>query len=130
MTEWLRRPEVFAEELLAGEPLLQPLSLDAADLAELEAEVKYEGYISRQQMEVDRLRRMEGKPIPADFDYAAVTGLCNEARTRLLARRPLSLGEASRIPGVRPADVQLLLVLLTRRDRGGEAATVTSAARP
>ena len=130
LTEWLRRPEVFADELLAGEPLLQPLSLDAADLAELEAEVKYEGYISRQQMEVDRLRRMEGKPFPADFDYAAVTGLCNEARTRLLARRPLTLGEASRIPGVRPADVQLLLVLLTRRDRGGETVSVTSAARP
>ena len=130
LTEWLRRPEVFADELLAGEPLLQPLSLDAADLAELEAEVKYEGYISRQQMEVDRLRRMEGKPFPADFDYAAVTGLCNEARTRLLARRPLTLGEASRRPGVRPADVQLLLVLLTRRDRGGETVSVTSAARP
>jgi tRNA uridine 5-carboxymethylaminomethyl modification enzyme len=105
------------------------MSLDAADLAEIEAEVKYEGYIARQQMEVERLRRMEGKAIPEGFDYAQVPGLCNEARSRLSARRPLTLGEASRIPGVRPADVQLLLVLVSRRDRAGDA-PVTSAAPP
>jgi tRNA uridine 5-carboxymethylaminomethyl modification enzyme len=129
LTEWLRRPETFADELLAAEPVLAPLGLQPADLAEIEAEVKYEGYISRQQMEVDRLRRMEGKSIPPDFDFAGVPGLCNEARARLVSRRPLTLGEASRIPGVRPADVQLLLVLLSRKERGG-AASVTSAAQP
>ena len=129
LTEWLRRPEVFADDLLAADPQFAPLSLDAADLAEIEAEVKYEGYIARQQMEVERLRRMEGKAIPAGFDYAQVPGLCNEARARLAARRPLTLGEASRIPGVRPADVQLLLVIVSRRDRTGDA-SVTSAARP
>ena len=129
LTEWLRRPEVFADDLLANDPQFQSMSLDAADLAEIEAEVKYEGYIARQQMEVDRLRRMEGKAIPEGFDYAQVPGLCNEARSRLSARRPLTLGEASRIPGVRPADVQLLLVLVSRRDRAGDA-PVTSAARP
>ncbi len=129
LTEWLRRPEVFADDLLANDPLFEAMSLDAADLAEIEAEVKYEGYIARQQMEVERLRRMEGKAIPEGFDYARVPGLCNEARGRLSARRPLTLGEASRIPGVRPADVQLLLVLVSRRDRAGDA-PVTSAARP
>jgi len=129
LTEWLRRPEVFADDLLANDPQFQSMSLDAADLAEIEAEVKYEGYIARQQMEVERLRRMEGKAIPEGFDYAQVPGLCNEARSRLSARRPLTLGEASRIPGVRPADVQLLLVLVSRRDRAGDA-PVTSAARP
>ncbi len=129
LTEWLRRPEVFADDLLANDPQFQSMSLDAADLAEIEAEVKYEGYIARQQMEVERLRRMEGKAIPEGFDYAQVPGLCNEARSRLSARRPLTLGEASRIPGVRPADVQLLLVLVSRRDRAGDA-PVTSAAPP
>lgn len=129
LTEWLRRPEVFADDLLGADPQFASLSLDAADLAEIEAEVKYEGYIARQQMEVERLRRMEGKAIPAGFDYAQVPGLCNEARARLSARRPLTLGEASRIPGVRPADVQLLLVIVSRRDRAGDA-PVTSAARP
>lgn len=129
LTEWLRRPEVFADDLLANDPQFQSMSLDAADLAEIEAEVKYEGYIARQHMEVERLRRMEGKAIPEGFDYAQVPGLCNEARSRLSARRPLTLGEASRIPGVRPADVQLLLVLVSRRDRAGDA-PVTSAARP
>ena len=129
LTEWLRRPEVFADDLLAADPQFAPLSLDAADRAEIEAEVTYEGSIARQQMEVERLRRMEGKAIPAGFDYAQVPGLCNEARARLTARRPLTLGEASRIPGVRPADVQLLLVIVSRRDRTGDA-SVTSAARP
>ena len=129
LTELLRRPETAVDELLAGEVALAPLRLQPADLAELEAEVKYEGYINRQQMEVDRLRRMEGKSIPADFDFTTVVGLCNEARARLVARRPLTLGEASRLPGVRPADLQLLLVLLSRRDRDG-APPVTSAERP
>jgi tRNA uridine 5-carboxymethylaminomethyl modification enzyme len=63
-------------------------------------------------MEVERLQRMEHKRIPADFDYHRLPGLSNEARNRLLQRRPLTLGEASRIAGVRQADVQLLLVAL------------------
>jgi tRNA uridine 5-carboxymethylaminomethyl modification enzyme len=71
---------------------------------------------------VARLKRMEEQRIPAAFDYAAVTGLSNEARGRLQQRRPLTLGEASRIAGVRQADVQLLLVLLRR--------PATSAGRP
>lgn len=128
LTEWLRRPEVFADELLAGEPLLEPLGLLPSDLAEIEAEVKYAGYIARQEVEVERLRRMEHRRIPESFDYASIPGLCNEARTRLIQRRPLTIGEASRVPGVRPADVQLLLVLLSRRERAGD--TATSAARP
>ncbi len=131
LLEWLRRPEVFADELLASDPAFEPLALTPADLAEIEAEVKYEGYIARQSAEVERMRRMEHRRIPESFDYVAIPGLSNEARTRLLARQPLTLGEASRIPGVRPADVQLLLVLLARRDRGGETSkAITTAERP
>jgi tRNA uridine 5-carboxymethylaminomethyl modification enzyme len=114
LTEWLRRPEVTTGDLLAWDPTFAAMALSAPELAEVEAEVKYAGYIERQAMEVERLVRMEGKRIPASFDYAAVTGLSNEARARLEQRRPLTLGEASRLAGVRQADVQLLLVKLGR----------------
>ncbi len=129
LLEWLRRPEVEIDALLAGEQGFAALGLDAADRAEIEAETKYAGYIARQQLEVDRLRRMEHHRIPGDFDYAALPGLSNEARARLLQRRPLTLGEALRIPGVRPADVQLLLVMVSRRDRA-DGRGATAAARP
>jgi tRNA uridine 5-carboxymethylaminomethyl modification enzyme len=90
--------------------------------------VKYAGYVERQAMEVERLRRMEHRRIPTAFDYAVVSGLSNEARLRLQQRRPLTLGEAGRLAGVRQADVQLLLVVLGRGPADGDA--VTSAARP
>ena len=124
LTEWLRRPEVMIEQLLAWDESFAQLQLTPPELAEVEAEVKYAGYIARQQMEVERLRRMEDRRLPASLDYAAIPGLSSEARGRLLQRRPQSLGEASRIPGVRPVDVQLILVLLARGERSGPAATV------
>ncbi|MBL9076071.1 MAG: tRNA uridine-5-carboxymethylaminomethyl(34) synthesis enzyme MnmG [Planctomycetes bacterium] len=127
LLEWLRRPEVGAADLLAFDSTFAAMALSVGELAELEAEVKYAGYVERQQMEVERLRRMEQKRIPADFDYAVVAGLSNEARQRLQQRRPLTLGEASRLAGVRQADVQLLLVVLAR---GGGGSALTSAARP
>ncbi len=114
LTEWLRRPEVTTADLLQWDAQLAAMGLLPPELAEVEAEVKYAGYIDRQAMEVDRLRRMEERRIPTSFDYAVIPGLSNEARARLLQRRPLTLGEASRIAGVRQADVQLLLVVLSR----------------
>ncbi|MGB3968704.1 MAG: tRNA uridine-5-carboxymethylaminomethyl(34) synthesis enzyme MnmG [Planctomycetota bacterium] len=114
LTEWLRRPEVTTADLLAQDAQFAAMALSPAELAEVEAEVKYAGYIERQAMEVERLQRMEEKRIPAAFDYGRVPGLSNEARARLLQRRPLTLGEASRIAGVRQADVQLLLVMMSR----------------
>jgi tRNA uridine 5-carboxymethylaminomethyl modification enzyme len=126
LTEMLRRPEVDATGLLASEPVFAPLELSPADLAEIEAEVKYAGYVARQQIEVDRLKRMEHRRIPAAFDYDALPGLSNEARARLRQRRPLTLGEAARIPGVRPVDVQLVLVLLSRRDHASGGATAAT----
>ena len=128
LTEWLRRPEVLVEQLPAWSAPFAALQLRADELSEVEAEVKYAGYIARQAVEVERLRAMEHRAIPDDFDYAAVPGLSNEARARLLQRRPLCLGEASRIPGVRPVDVNLVMVLLARRGRPGDG--VTTAARP
>ena len=114
LTEWLRRPEVTTADLVGWDETFAALALTPAELAEVEAEVKYAGYIERQAMEVERLHRLEHKRIPTDFEYAKVLGLSNEARARLLQRRPLTLGEASRVAGVRQADVQLLLVMLAR----------------
>jgi tRNA uridine 5-carboxymethylaminomethyl modification enzyme len=83
----------------------------------VEIHAKYEGYIDRQQQEVDKLRRMESRVIPDDFDFNEVKGLSYESREKLLRQRPRSIGQASRIPGVTPADVSILLVSLesTRR---------------
>jgi tRNA uridine 5-carboxymethylaminomethyl modification enzyme len=113
----LRRPDVTMADLLTREPGLRQLSLDAAEVSEVEAEIKYAGYIKRQAMEVDRMRRLEGRKIPGDFDYDTITGLSSEAREHLHRRQPQTLGEASRIPGVRPADLNLLLVMLAKSDR-------------
>jgi tRNA uridine 5-carboxymethylaminomethyl modification enzyme len=114
LTEWLRRPEVTIPDLERWDETFAALRLSPTEAGELEAEVKYAGYIDRQAMEVARLKRLEERRIPAQFDYAAVPGLSNEARSRLAQRRPLTLGEASRVAGVRQADVQLLLVRLGR----------------
>jgi tRNA uridine 5-carboxymethylaminomethyl modification enzyme len=110
----LRRPEVTIPDLERWDETFAALRLSPTEAGELEAEVKYAGYIDRQAMEVARLKRLEERRIPAQFDYAAVPGLSNEARSRLAQRRQLTLGEASRVAGVRQADVQLLLVRLGR----------------
>lgn len=114
LAEWLRRPEVSVADIAVWDQTFASMSLSPAELAEVEAEVKYEGYIKRQAMEVERLKRMEQRRIPAKFDYEQVPGLSSEARARLGQRRPLTIGEASRVAGVRQADVQLLLVVLNR----------------
>ena len=114
LAEWLRRPEVSVADVAAADETFAGMGLTPAELAEVEAEVKYDGYIKRQAMEVERLRRLESRRIPAEFDYEQVAGLSAEARGRLEQRRPLTLGEASRLEGVRQADVQLLLVVLRR----------------
>ena len=100
----LRRPETPIGEVLPGLP---------ADVAEqVEIEVKYEGYIRRQAAEVEKVRRLEAKRIPERFDYARVKHLRFEAREKLQRVRPASIGQASRIAGVTPVDLQLLLVHL------------------
>ena len=80
----------------------------------METTVKYEGYLRRQQDQVERTRRMEEQTIPADFDYAAVVGLSAEVREKLQKVRPLTIGQAGRIPGVTPAATAILAVLLRR----------------
>ena len=81
---------------------------------ELLIEAKYDGYLQREQIEIDRLQKIETQDIPEDFDYDAVRGLCNESRQKLLKIRPATLGQAGRIDGVTPADIALLQVQLKK----------------
>jgi tRNA uridine 5-carboxymethylaminomethyl modification enzyme len=83
--------------------------------AELEARAKYAGYIKRQEEEVERQRRNEETRLPADLDYASLTGLSHEVRQKLAEARPATIGQAGRLPGITPAAVSILLVHLKRR---------------
>ena len=81
---------------------------------QVEISVKYEGYIRRQQKQVEDFRKMESHKLPPDLDYSAIQGLRLEAREKLNAVRPLDLGQASRISGVSPADMAALMIYLER----------------
>ena len=113
LKELLRRPEVSLA-LLAEAGMMPDEEHDPLVLEQAEIRVKYEGYIKRQRLEAKRLRRLEDLRLPPELDYAAVPGLRNEVREKLTQARPLTLGQASRIPGVTPAAVALLQVHLRR----------------
>ena len=81
----------------------------------MEIEIKYEGYIQRQLKQVEQYKKMEKKKIPQDIDYDDVLSLRLEARQKLKEYRPLSLGQASRISGVSPADISVLMIYLERK---------------
>ena len=110
--EFLRRPEVgyqTAVELGLGDE-----GLGEEEREQVEIEAKYQDYIERQGREVERIRKLERRPIPQDVDYREIKGLSNEARENLDRFVPLTVGQASRVPGVRTSDVSLLLVHLER----------------
>ncbi|MGV3723439.1 MAG: tRNA uridine-5-carboxymethylaminomethyl(34) synthesis enzyme MnmG [Actinomycetota bacterium] len=108
--QFLRRSDVDVRVMRETFPDLA--EMPRLVLRDVEIHAKYEGYIDRQQQEVDKLRRMESRVIPDDFDFNEVKGLSYESREKLLRQRPRSIGQASRIPGVTPADVSILLVTL------------------
>jgi tRNA uridine 5-carboxymethylaminomethyl modification enzyme len=108
----LRRPELVLDNLLFLSQPLANLSREARE--QLEVAVKYEGYIQRQLEEVERFRRTEEVPFPKDFDFGKVSGLSAEVREKLVRVHPVNLGQAARIPGVTPAAVAILSVLLRR----------------
>ena len=111
----LKRQDFLKKDLIALAPDLA--DVDDELLEELETEVKYEGYIVRQQAKANDLARLEGYPIPEDVDLSLVPSLSKEGRERMVAARPQTLGQASRLSGVRPADVAVLLHYLQNRDR-------------
>lgn len=106
----LRRPEITMDHIERIAPAPVQLREDVKE--QVEIEVKYAGYIEKQLQQVDRLRKMEQKRIPEDIDYTPIHGLANEAKQKLEQIRPISIGQASRIAGVTPADISILLVYL------------------
>ena len=111
VAQLLRRPAVTLQALSR---LLDLPEWTAAVAEQVEVQVKYDGYISRQQADVDRVRRHEQTPLPADLDYSAVAGLSTEVRQKLAAARPDNLARASRIPGVTAAAISQLLIHLKK----------------
>lgn len=110
--ELLKRPEVNHQMISALDP---ECKVDAKVAEQIEIEAKYAGYISRQQQDIERLRRHENTPIPVDFDYGSVSGLSNEVKQKLSQAMPDTLARASRVPGVTPAAVSLLLISLKKQ---------------
>ncbi|EED31964.1 tRNA uridine 5-carboxymethylaminomethyl modification enzyme GidA [gamma proteobacterium NOR5-3] len=120
--ELLKRPELEYADISA----LDSLGISNPQAAlQVSIQAKYAGYIDRQQDEIDRVRRYEGLTLPSDMDYLQVSGLSNEVRDKLIAQQPETLGRASRIPGVTPAAISLLLVHMKRR-QGKSAKTLDS----
>ena len=91
-------------------PGLAEADFSAEVLEAVRIAARYAGYIERQGRQIERFKNLEGKRIPADFDYSSITHLRAEARERLLAVGPVSLGQAARIPGVNPADIAVLMI--------------------
>ena len=120
VNEALRRPGVRYEDLRAAYGTLPVL--DAEVLEQVEIEMRCAGYIQRQKRQVRRLERMEARAIPDGFDFGSVRSLRAESVEKLLAVRPATLAQAARIPGVTPADIAVLMVLLERMRREGAKA--------
>ena len=112
--ELLRRPEMSYEKIA---PLLSGERLTGEAAANVETAVKYQGYIDRQQRSVEKMLRLENMKIPAGFDYGELTGMLAESREKLEKVRPATLGQAGRISGVTPTDLQHLAVYLSERQR-------------
>lgn len=117
LSELLRRTEITYKDLKTvdkGRP-----NLTTAEQEQVEIQVKYEGYINRQMAQIQQFKKLENKFLPQDIDYNEIKGLALEARQKLNKQRPESIGQASRISGVSPADISVLLVWLAMQKKGG-----------
>ena len=119
LADLLRRPRVGYADLAPFDPQRPDLPPEVAE--QVEIALKYAGYIARQQRQVEEMRRLESRPLPAGLDYLHISVLRLEARQKLDKIRPLNLGQASRISGVSPADVAALMIWLEHREEGGES---------
>ena len=115
LAELLRRPELTYEQLAPLDPERKPLDTDVIE--QVEIEIKYEGYIERQRLQVEHFKKLERRRLPEDLDYTAIPSLRLEARQKLQQLRPANVGQASRISGVSPADISVLLVWLANVSR-------------
>ncbi len=113
LIDLLRRPRLSYADLTPFDPVRPALSREIAE--QVEISVKYQGYIDRQDRQVEEMRKLEDRPLPADLDYLSIHGLRLEARQKLDEIRPLNLGQASRVSGVSPADVTALMIFMEKR---------------
>ncbi len=117
LADLLKRPEVDYTQIYQITP--SPQSLPKAVEEQVEIQVKYEGYIRRQSIQIEQFKKLETFRIPDDFDYKSTRGLKTEACEKLAKIRPRSIGQASRIPGVSPADISILMVLIHQKRKSG-----------
>ena len=117
VAELIRRPELTYEDVAPIDKNRPELPWDVKQ--QVEINLKYEGYIKRQMKQVEQFKKLEAKKIPEDLDYEKVGSLRIEARQKLEAYRPISIGQASRISGVSPADISVLLIYLEQYRRKG-----------
>ena len=110
LADLLRRPQVTYEDIAPFDPGRPELSKAVTE--EVQIQIKYAGYLARQEKQVEEFRKAESKLLPADMDYNAIAGLRLEARQKLSQIRPVSLGQASRISGVSPADIAVLMIAM------------------
>ena len=113
--ELIRRPELDYEKLLDLDVEHKELPQDVIE--QINIEIKYEGYIARQQKQVDEFRRVENRKLDENIDYKSISGLRLEAGQKLDKFKPHSIGQASRISGVTPADISVLLVYLSKEGK-------------
>ena len=119
LIELLKRPEISYDDSAEIDDKRPELSEHQKTM--LEVQIKYEGYIGKQQQQIEKFKRLEDKKLPSDIDYEKIEGLRIEARQKLSDMRPVSVGQASRISGVSPADINVLLIYLEklRRTKNG-----------
>ncbi|MGN0615427.1 tRNA uridine-5-carboxymethylaminomethyl(34) synthesis enzyme MnmG [Ruminococcus flavefaciens] len=120
MTDLIRRPQIIYDDLAPFDPDRPELDWEVCEQVELQ--IKYEGYIQKQLSQIEQMRKMESKKLPPDLDYSLIYGLRLEAVEKLNKIKPLSIGQASRISGVSPADVSMLAVWLMH-EKGEKNAT-------
>ena len=104
----LRRPQLSYQDILPFDKTAEPLPRDVIEQAEIE--IKYEGYIKKQLAQVEQMKRLESRLLPENLDYYSISGLRLEAQEKLMKVHPVSLGQASRISGVSPADISVLII--------------------
>ncbi len=119
LAKLLRRPGMTFGDLVGLDGSLRDRNVSKDVAEQVEIELKYEGYIARQLQQIERMRRMENWRMPADMPYESLSQISTESREKLSQVRPLTLGQASRISGVTPADISVLMVRLTAGGRGG-----------
>ena len=115
-----RKVTLAPERDLVGEVWADRPPLSAREALSVEVQIKYEGYINRELAEVARQERLESKVLPNDLDYTKITGLRIEAVQKLNTQKPMTVGQASRISGVSPADISVLLIYLERNGINGD----------